>query len=151
MESEDSASLSKKFKILNLTVLKVFAKVSREKRENRIMKILVKKADDMEKKASGKEIKERSKIRILIDFLKDIRFTYYMARDYRNGDYRDVSWVTIVSIPASLFLMIFSPIGFIPVIGQIDDVIIILICLKLIHGDLEKYKRFKAEQEEQKS
>ncbi len=74
-----------------------------------------------------------------------------MARDYRNGDYRDVSWVTIVSIPIALLLMIVSPIGFIPVIGQIDDVIIILICLKLIHGDLEKYKRFKAELEEPKS
>ena len=105
----------------------------------------------MENNASGKEKKEISKIRILIDFLKDIRFTYYMARDYKNGDYSDVSWVTIVSIPASLFLIIFSPIGFIPVIGQIDDIIIILVCLKLIHGDLEKYKRFKAEQEEQKS
>ena len=105
----------------------------------------------MEKKTSEKEIKERSKTRMVIDFFKDIRLTYCMARDYRNGAYRDVSWVTIVSIPAALLLMVFSPIGFIPVIGQIDDVIIILICLKLIHGDLKKYKRFKAAQEEQKS
>jgi uncharacterized membrane protein YkvA (DUF1232 family) len=105
-----------------------------------------KEVDGPEKKRSGDAIKERSILRILIDFLKDIRFTYYLARDYWKGDYRDVSWVTIISIPTSLFLMIFSPIGFIPVIGQIDDIIIIVICLKLIRGDLEKYKRFKVEQ-----
>jgi len=98
--------------------------------------------DGPEKKGSGDAKEKRSILRIVIDFLKDIRFTYYLARDYWKGDYRDVSWVTIISIPTSLFLMIFSPIGFIPVLGQIDDVIIIVICLKLIRGDLEKYKRF---------
>lgn len=100
------------------------------------------------KNISGERSKKRSKIKILINFLQDIRLTFSLIKDYWNGDYRDVSVLTVVSIVVA-FLYMVSPIDLvtdmIPVIGWIDDIVIIVLCLKLLHGDLEKYKKFKAE------
>ena len=67
---------------------------------------------------------------------------FSLLKDYWNGDYREVSWGTIASIIVAL-LYIFSPIDLIPdpipVIGLADDAMVVALCLKLIHEDLEKY------------
>lgn len=80
---------------------------------------------------------------MIVKFLKDLYLTFNLIRDYLKGSYRDVSRVTIASIVVTLFYMVLSPIGYIPLIGQIDDVIAIFICLKVIQKDLIKYKQFK--------
>ena len=98
----------------------------------------------------GGESKERSKSWSFILFLKDIRLTFSLFRDYWKGNYRDVAPMTVVSVVVALLYMV-SPIDLmtdmIPVIGWVDDVAIILFCMKLLQGDLEKYRKFKADQE----
>ncbi|WP_052746095.1 YkvA family protein [Sulfurovum lithotrophicum] len=90
-----------------------------------------------------------SKITIIIRFWNDIRALAGLIRAYWKNEYRDISWMTIVIISVTFSYMLFSPIGFIPVLGQIDDIIVLAICLKLIYADLEKYKHFKEEQKSQ--
>jgi len=90
--------------------------------------------------------KHNPKIAMLIRFWNDIRALVSLIRAYLKGEYRDVSWFTIVSISLTISYMVFSPIGYIPVLGQIDDIIALVICLKLIYADLEKYKQFTEKQ-----
>ena len=88
--------------------------------------------------------KEKLSIRsVIVNFLKDIYLTFHLIRDYMKGTYRDVSHITIVSIVGALIFMIASPIGYIPLLGQIDDIIVMIICLKVIQKDLRKYKQFR--------
>ena len=94
--------------------------------------------------------KERSKIQIFIDFLQDIRLAFSMFRAYFKGDYRDISRKTFFGVIGALVYMI-SPIGImvgmIPILGWGDDIIIIILLIKLMHDDLEKYRKFKDERE----
>ena len=89
--------------------------------------------------------KHTSKLTMLVRFWEDIRLLFGLIRDYWRGRYRDVSWLTIASIVIALLYMI-SPLDLmtdaIPVIGWLDDVAIIALCLKLTRRDLEKYRRF---------
>jgi len=95
--------------------------------------------------------KHNPKIAMLIRFWNDIRALVSLIRAYWKGEYRDVSWFTIVSISLALFYIVFSPIGYIPVLGQIEDIIVLVICLKLIHTDLEKYKQFTEKQKKREN
>lgn len=92
------------------------------------------------------ESEERSKTEIVISFFKDIRLAFNMFRDYFKGDYRDVSWKTFFGVIGALVYLV-SPIGImlgmIPVLGWIDDIVIIILLIRLMHQDLEKYRKFK--------
>jgi len=88
---------------------------------------------------------------MLIRFWNDIRALVGLIIAYWKDEYRDVSWMTIVVISITLFYMLFSPIGYIPVLGLIDDILVLAICLKLIYADLEKYKQFREKQKNQKN
>jgi len=91
---------------------------------------------------------ERTKIEIIISFFQNIRLAFNMFRDYFKGEYRDVSWKTFLGVIAALVYMV-SPIGItlgmIPVLGWIDDIMIIVLLIRLMHEDLEKYRKFKDE------
>lgn len=91
---------------------------------------------------------EQSKIEIFTHFMKDLRLTFSLIRDYINGDYRDLSRRTYITLGVA-FLYVISPIGImigmIPIIGWIDDIVIIVLCITLMQDDLEKYRTFKAE------
>jgi len=108
--------------------------------------------DDLKKALEHEnEIKEKSQKGVLAKFWEEIQLMFSLLKDYWNGDYREVSWGTIASIIVAL-LYILSPIDlipdFIPVIGLADDAMVVALCLKLIYEDLEKYKKFKKNQEE---
>ncbi len=93
---------------------------------------------------------KRSISATIVKFFKDIHLTFNLIRDYLKGAYRDVSRITIVSIVGALLYMVISPIGYIPLIGQVDDIIVMIICLKVIQKDLQKYKRFRDNRPPQK-
>lgn len=96
-----------------------------------------------------KAISKKAKKGPLAKLWIEIKLMLSMLKDYKSGAYRDVSWGTIASIIAAL-LYVFSPIDLIPdmipVIGLIDDAAVVALCLKLIHNDFEKYKKFKENQ-----
>ena len=69
-----------------------------------------------------------------------------LVKDFRNGEYRDISWGTIGMIVFA-FLYLVSPIDlipdFIPILGLIDDVLIFRLALSFIRDDLDRYVDWK--------
>jgi len=85
-------------------------------------------------------------------FLKDVALLISMLKDYWSGAYREIPWWVIASVVFTL-LYVLSPIDlipdFIPVIGLMDDVLVITICLMMIEQDLLKYQEWKEAQAKQ--
>ena len=79
-------------------------------------------------------------------FGRKIKLLFSLVKDYVNGSYKEVPWLTIAAIVGSL-IYVFSPIDlipdFIPVLGFTDDAAVIGLCLAGIAGDLVKYQTWK--------
>ena len=78
--------------------------------------------------------------------IENFKLLYALIKDYRKGEYRDVSlWSILVFVSGILYVI--SPIDivpdYIPLIGQIDDALILLLCMYLLEKDLYKYKEWK--------
>jgi uncharacterized membrane protein YkvA (DUF1232 family) len=78
--------------------------------------------------------------------IEDFRLLYGLMKDYWKGEYRDVSiWSIIVFFLAIAYIL--CPIDilsdFVPLIGQIDDAVILVICMFFLEKDLYKYREWK--------
>lgn len=100
----------------------------------------------------GKEDKINSQLKHgkgLERYAKDLLLVVSLAKDYYQGNYRDVPYKSISAAVVGL-LYVINPIDiipdFIPFIGQVDDALVLGFCLKLIEKDLLKYKTWKNEQ-----
>ena len=78
--------------------------------------------------------------------IQDFKLLFSLIRDYWKGDYRDVSWWSILIFFLAI-AYILCPIDIIsdviPVAGQIDDAVVLLLCLYFLEKDLYKYKEWK--------
>ena len=79
---------------------------------------------------------------------EDFKLLFLLIRDYWKGVYRDVSiWSILVFSIGIIYIL--SPIDIIPDfnlgIGQIDDAVVLLLCLNFLEKDLYKYKKWKAQ------
>lgn len=85
-------------------------------------------------------------------FLSDIRIMFAMLRDYWNGHYRAVPWMSIAAIAGAL-LYVFNPLDVIPDMimgfGLFDDAAVLAACLSIVESDLEAYRAWKAQQDNQ--
>ena len=75
----------------------------------------------------------------------DLTALIRLVRAYINGEYKDVSWETIVLSIAAIIYFI-NPIDlipdFIPGIGFIDDAAVIAFTITSIHKDLDKFREW---------
>ncbi len=119
--------------------------------EEKAHKIIKEKAQKIKeediKNVIEKEEEIKNKIKgPLTKYLEDIRLFFSLLKDFISGEYKEVPWFTIAAITASL-LYILNPFDvipdFIPIIGQLDDAIVVSVCLMLIEEDLEAYKNWK--------
>lgn len=82
-------------------------------------------------------------------FSPDITLFISLAKDYYQGNYRSIPYKSISAGIIGL-LYILNPIDiipdFIPVIGYIDDVLILTFCLKMVEKDLQKYQKWQQTQ-----
>lgn len=82
-------------------------------------------------------------------FFKDVSLLLGLIKDYYLGNYRVVPYTTIAAAVVGL-LYVINPIDlipdFIPVIGYIDDAVVIALCLRMAERDLKKYARWKQSQ-----
>jgi uncharacterized membrane protein YkvA (DUF1232 family) len=110
------------------------AKVVTEKDLNKALK----KRDEIEQKFKGDGPLGR--------FLADLKLLFSITQDYVSGDYREVPYWSIAAIVGTL-LYVLNPMDlipdFIPVIGYVDDALVVAACLAMIEHDLLAYKEWK--------
>ena len=79
-------------------------------------------------------------------FIDDGKNMISLLKDFRTGEYRDISWATVAAILFSFIYMV-APYDlipdFIPFIGMVDDLFIFRIALAFIQDDLEQYVDWK--------
>jgi uncharacterized membrane protein YkvA (DUF1232 family) len=91
----------------------------------------------------AREIQDKVKsIPALHKLLNDVLLCLELVRDYRSGAYKDIETWAIVAVVFGLLYLI-NPVelipDIIPVIGYLDDVVILALILKLVKGELDKY------------
>jgi uncharacterized membrane protein YkvA (DUF1232 family) len=81
--------------------------------------------------------------------LSDVNLLLALIKDYWTGEYRQAPWWVIAAV-TFCFLYVVNPVDllpdWVPLIGQIDDLVVITVCLLLIEQQLQEYKAWKIEQ-----
>ena len=106
------------------------------------------------KETLGKEdeIKKLFKrVKVLAKYCNDLCEIFELLRDRVAGDYRETPWTTIAALTGAL-IYVLSPIDMIldviPLVGFLDDALVIGLAVKLAQPDLEKYRVWKASRKE---
>ena len=78
--------------------------------------------------------------------IDDFRLLLSLLRDYWSGKYRKIPYLSLAIILFAILYFV-NPFDLVPDyllgLGQIDDVIIIGLCLFLLERDLNKYREWK--------
>ena len=77
-------------------------------------------------------------------YAEDLPLLFSLIRDYVNGDYKEVPFTTILySLAALIYLCVPVDIipDFLPFVGKIDDMGVLMFVLKAVHNDLQIYKK----------
>ena len=101
---------------------------------------VLKRQEEIEKKLKGP----------LGRFIDDVKDFFSLLKDFFSGEYKEVPWFTVAAITAAL-LYVLNPVDlipdFIPLVGQVDDALVVSICLYLVEEDLENYRRWRRQRE----
>ena len=100
----------------------------------------------------GDEIKVLFKrVRVLAKYFNDLCEILELLRDRVTGVYTETPWTTIAALAGAL-IYVLSPVDlildFIPLVGFLDDAVIIGLAIKLAQPDLAKYREWKANRKE---
>jgi len=82
----------------------------------------------------------------LLKMINQVKLLFEMIRDYCQGAYKEVPWASIAMAVGALAYFL-SPVDlipdFIPVIGYLDDAMVVALAIKAIQEDLRAYCNFK--------
>ena len=92
------------------------------------------------------------RVKVLAKYCNDLCEIFELLRDRVAGGYRETPWTTIAALTGAL-IYVLSPIDMIldviPLVGFLDDALVIGLAVKLAQPDLEKYRVWKASRKEQ--
>ncbi|MDY0362087.1 MAG: YkvA family protein [Desulforegulaceae bacterium] len=92
------------------------------------------------------EALEKNKPSALIEIWEDIKLLVGLVGDYVSGKYRETPWKTIAAA-AGAIIYFASPIDivpdFIPLVGYLDDALVLKLAIDFSHDDLIAYKKWK--------
>ena len=117
-----------------------------KKLEGEASKISGKDVEDLIKRE--KEIQEKTKKvpGTLKRFANQIGLLFEMVKDYGGGNYKEIPFLSIAMVVVSLVYFL-SPIDlipdFIPVIGYVDDAMVVALTVRVIQEDLRNYCAWK--------
>ena len=105
--------------------------------------------DDAKMESFLEKIEKKIKwIPFLAQEFKNIPTMVSMVRSYLRGNYTKIPKRTILAIVSALIYFL-SPIDlvpdWIPLLGQLDDAIVIASCWNLVNKDVEDYRQWKKE------
>lgn len=84
-------------------------------------------------------------------FIEEILLALSIVKDYAIGRYRKIPYWAVGAI-VFMLLYVGNPVDIIPDfllgVGQIDDVIVITLCLMMIRQELHEYKRWRHEHQD---
>lgn len=87
----------------------------------------------------------------LTEKLKDIPLIVELVRAYIKKEYKEIPIGSIIGLVSALIYFL-SPVDLIPdvlpVIGYVDDAVVIALAIRFAYTDLEDFKKWKANQEE---
>ncbi len=82
-------------------------------------------------------------------FIKDVKLMIALIQDYWNETYREIPWWAIAAVVAAL-LYVLSPLDlipdFIPIVGYLDDAMVVAACLLMVEQQLAEYESWKLQQ-----
>ena len=85
----------------------------------------------------------------LAEFQSGVQLLIRMVRAYASGEYRAISWKSLVSIVAVLIYFV-SPIDlipdFLPVIGITDDVALVIWLIKTLGDEIDKFSSWEKQE-----
>ena len=96
------------------------------------------------RKVQGFGDKPPSRIQSL---LRDINLMIGLASDYYKGSYTQIPWNVLAAVTGAILYFV-SPVDvipdFIPVVGYVDDALVIKLALEIARPDLESYAEWKS-------
>lgn len=79
----------------------------------------------------------------LREYAEEFKLLFRMIKDYIKRDYKSISFSSKVIIIFTIIYVI-SPIdlipGFIPVLGQLDDISVVIFALKTLKDEIDMYR-----------
>jgi uncharacterized membrane protein YkvA (DUF1232 family) len=98
--------------------------------------------------SKDKSIKKPPRNSFFKRFLVDFKDIFLMFKDYLIGRYREIPFWIIIAI-AGVLVYVINPLDLVPdvvpILGLIDDALIIYLCILMVRLDLNKYRKWKNE------
>ena len=96
-----------------------------------------------------KSIIKSSRVSFVKRFLIDIKDLFLLVKDFITGKYKDIPFWTIIAISGALIYVV-NPLDLapdvIPILGLIDDILVLFLCSLMVRKDLSKYRSWKNRQ-----
>lgn len=110
--------------------------------------------EDDVRETLGKEDEVRKlfkRVKVLSKYLNDLCEIFELLRDRVTATYKETPWRVVAALVGAL-LYVLSPLDlfldFLPIIGYLDDAVVVGLAIEFAQADLDRYRAWKAARKE---